>query len=93
MVDGGYCANSPALFALTDATDALGVERGRIRLFSVGTGLYPERRRAVMGIVNTAVPTFATLLRTGEHGGDAARAAVYGRADGAESTRRRRTTV
>lgn len=27
VVDGGYCANSPALFALTDATDALGVER------------------------------------------------------------------
>ena len=32
--------------ALTDAMDALGVERDRIRLLSVGTGSYPGRRRA-----------------------------------------------
>lgn len=77
VVDGGYCANSPALFALTDATDALGVERGRIRLFSVGTGSYPERRRAVMGIVKTAVPTFATLLRTGSNTVETLRGLLY----------------
>lgn len=77
VVDGGYCANSPPLFALTDATDALGVERGRIRLFSVGTGSYPERRRAVMGIVKTAVPTFATLLRTGSNTVETLRGLLY----------------
>ena len=77
VVDGGYCANSPALFALTDATDALGVERDRIRLLSVGTGSYPGRRRAVMGIVKTAVPTFATLLRTGSNTVETLRGLLY----------------
>ena len=77
VVDGGYCANSPALFALTDATDALGIERDRIRLLSIGTGSYPGRRRAVMGIVKTAVPTFATLLRTGSNTVETLRGLLY----------------
>ena len=77
VVDGGYCVNSPALFALTDATDALGVDRRRIRLLSVGTGAYPARRRAVIGLVKTAVPTFATLLRTGSNTVETLRALLY----------------
>ena len=67
VVDGGFCANNPALFALTDATGALGIERRRIRLLSIGTGSYPERKRLGATLVARATPTFATLLRTGSN--------------------------
>ena len=58
VVDGGLLREQPgAIRTDTDATVALGAERDCIRLLSVGTGSYPGRRRAVMGIVKTAVPT------------------------------------
>jgi predicted acylesterase/phospholipase RssA len=42
LIDGGYCANNPTLYALADAVDALGRSRQDIRLVSVGVGVYPE---------------------------------------------------
>ncbi len=39
--DGGYVANNPALFAIADATELLGVTRENIRLVSIGVGEYP----------------------------------------------------
>ena len=77
VVDGGFCANNPALFALTDATAALGVDRRHVRLLSVGTGSYPQRRRLVAKLVRTAVPTFATLLQTGSNTVDVLRGLLY----------------
>ena len=41
LVDGGYCANNPALYALTDATGSLKIPRAQIRLLSIGVGQYP----------------------------------------------------
>jgi len=41
LIDGGYCANNPTLYALADATEALGRSRQDIRLVSVGVGTYP----------------------------------------------------
>ena len=64
LIDGGYCANNPALFALTDATGSLGLERSSIRLLSLGTGSYPERRRALPRLMKIVAPTFTSLLRT-----------------------------
>ena len=42
LVDGGYCANNPTLYAIADAVQALGRERKDIRLVSVGVGTYPD---------------------------------------------------
>lgn len=42
LIDGGYCANNPTLYALADAVEALGRSRQDIRLVSVGVGTYPE---------------------------------------------------
>jgi patatin-like phospholipase/acyl hydrolase len=47
LVDGGYCANNPALYSLTDATGSLGVLRNNIRLLSVGVGQYPAPRKPI----------------------------------------------
>ena len=36
LVDGGYCANNPTLYAIADATGALKATRANIRVVSVG---------------------------------------------------------
>ncbi len=42
LVDGGYCANNPTLYAIADALGALGQPRSALRVVSVGVGVYPE---------------------------------------------------
>jgi predicted patatin/cPLA2 family phospholipase len=41
LIDGGYCANNPTLYAIADA---LGMQKNRsdLRIISVGVGAYPE---------------------------------------------------
>lgn len=41
LYDGGFAANNPTLFAITDAVAAVGVGRASIRTLSVGVGTYP----------------------------------------------------
>jgi predicted patatin/cPLA2 family phospholipase len=41
LIDGGYCANNPTLYAIADAVQALRNNRKDIRLVSVGVGIYP----------------------------------------------------
>lgn len=48
LVDGGYCANNPTLYAIADAVHALGRERKDIRLVSVGVGIYPDPKPGLM---------------------------------------------
>jgi predicted acylesterase/phospholipase RssA len=42
LVDGGYCANNPTLYAIADATRALGVALEDLRVVSIGVGNYPD---------------------------------------------------
>ncbi len=42
LIDGGYCANNPTLYAIADAVQALNRERKDIRLVSIGVGTYPD---------------------------------------------------
>lgn len=42
LIDGGYCANNPTLYAIADALVALRVPREHVRAVSVGVGVYPE---------------------------------------------------
>lgn len=48
LVDGGYCANNPTLYAIADAVHALRRERNDIRLVSVGVGTYPEPKPGLL---------------------------------------------
>ena len=41
LIDGGFCANNPTLYAIADATVALGVAPDNIRVVSLGCGNYP----------------------------------------------------
>lgn len=42
LFDGGYYANNPTIYAITDALRTLKVNRSSLQVFSVGTGLYPD---------------------------------------------------
>ncbi|WP_234828094.1 patatin-like phospholipase family protein [Sinorhizobium fredii] len=42
LVDGGYCANNPTLYAIADATRALNIAHKDLRVVSVGVGVYPS---------------------------------------------------
>src|SRR5690606_18670250 len=44
LVDGGYCANNPTLYAIADALGA-GLLRDELRVVSIGVGEYPPRKR------------------------------------------------
>jgi patatin-like phospholipase/acyl hydrolase len=41
LIDGGFCANNPSLYAIADATVALGIPPENIRVVSLGCGNYP----------------------------------------------------
>jgi patatin-like phospholipase/acyl hydrolase len=43
LIDGGFCANNPTLYALADVTGPLGKARADIRVVSIGVGEYPPR--------------------------------------------------
>ena len=42
LVDGGYCANNPTLYAIADAVNAMKKSRDMLRVVSIGVGVYPE---------------------------------------------------
>jgi predicted acylesterase/phospholipase RssA len=42
LIDGGYCANNPTLYAIADAVESLRRVRTDIRVVSLGVGAYPE---------------------------------------------------
>lgn len=42
LIDGGYCANNPTLYAIADAIGPMGFSPSNVRVLSVGVGNYPE---------------------------------------------------
>ena len=47
LLDGGYCANNPTLYAIADAVMALKIDRTQLRVVSIGVGNYPEPKRPI----------------------------------------------
>lgn len=47
LIDGGYSANNPTLYAIADAVAALQRERKDIRVVNVGVGVYPEPKPGI----------------------------------------------
>jgi len=48
LMDGGYVANNPSLFALADAHEAFDIAPERIGMLSVGVGSYDEPERSIL---------------------------------------------
>ena len=51
LVDGGFCANNPTLYAIADATKALKIPPKRVRVVSVGVGEYPTPVYGVLDLM------------------------------------------
>ena len=66
VVDGGYMANNPSILALVDATGPLAVPPQRIRVLSVGTGMYTLKKGVRLRVLTwfKAGRTYVTLLDT-----------------------------
>lgn len=47
LVDGGYCANNPTLYAIADAVNAMKKAHGDLRVVSIGVGVYPEPKQGL----------------------------------------------
>ncbi|MTI45640.1 patatin-like phospholipase [Roseibium hamelinense] len=47
LVDGGYCANNPTLYAIADAFQALNIAYKDMRVVSVGVGIYPSPQPSI----------------------------------------------
>lgn len=45
LIDGGFVANNPTLFAIADAVKAYGKEKSQIKVLSIGVGIYNEPQR------------------------------------------------
>jgi predicted patatin/cPLA2 family phospholipase len=45
LIDGGYCANNPTLYAIADAMMALKKDPTTLRVLSIGVGVYPEPKK------------------------------------------------
>jgi patatin-like phospholipase/acyl hydrolase len=45
LLDGGYCANNPTLYAIADAVMPLNIDKTQLRVVSIGVGNYPEPPR------------------------------------------------
>ena len=56
LLDGGYCANNPTLYAIADAVVALKRAHADIRIVSVGVGVYPAKKRSPLMRLLMRVP-------------------------------------
>lgn len=65
LIDGGYCANNPTLYALADAIIAMRVAHENIRAVSVGVGVYPEPKpRLLMRLAKKYLLSVQLLQKT-----------------------------
>lgn len=66
LIDGGYCANNPTMYAIADATVALGLERSSLRVLNIGVGGYPEPspQSLKMKLAQKYIPSVQLLHKT-----------------------------
>lgn len=51
LVDGGYCANNPTLYAIADASRALNLAHKDLRVISIGVGVYPSPKKSMFSMI------------------------------------------
>ncbi len=64
LIDGGYCANNPTLYAIADAVNALNRSRDSLRVVSVGVGVYPEPKNWGLGWLARRLLSVQLLQKT-----------------------------
>jgi len=64
LIDGGYCANNPTLYAIADAIAALKRDPSDLRVVSIGVGVYPEPRRWGVAMLKKLFVSVQLLQKT-----------------------------
>lgn len=64
VVDGGYCANNPTLYAIADAVKALNLLPSDLRVVSIGVGVYPQPKPKGVRRVFRYIPSVKLLQKT-----------------------------
>jgi uncharacterized protein len=65
LVDGGYCANNPSLYAIADALGAIKKARAELRVVSIGVGVYPQpKSRGLMWFAKKYLLSVQILQKT-----------------------------
>ncbi len=65
LIDGGYCANDPTLYAMADALAGRQVDRNRLRVLSIGVGAYPDTASSlIMRFAKRYVVSLQLLQKT-----------------------------
>lgn len=70
VIDGGFVANNPTLFAIADALQAFHIPKEELRVLSIGVGVYPEKPLTYQRIASLLLPiqivevTFASNTNT-----------------------------
>jgi len=64
LIDGGYCANNPTLYAIADAVIAMKIAPANLRVVSVGVGFYPEPKRSFIKRLAKKVVSVQLLQKT-----------------------------
>lgn len=62
LIDGGYCANNPTLFAIAEATVAIGILPANVRVVSVGVGEYPAPKKQILSVMRWTKYLFTVRL-------------------------------
>lgn len=62
LIDGGYCANNPTLYAIADATVAMSIPIEDLRVVSIGVGEYPAPKKHILSMMRWAKYLFTVRL-------------------------------
>lgn len=66
LIDGGFSANNPTLFAITDALGPLSIPRADLRVLSIGVGHYQEPSKKWHARVLWKMPVVKMVTRSWE---------------------------
>jgi len=64
LIDGGFCANNPTLYAIADAVAALKQPHSNIRVVSIGVGVYPEPTQTLVQWAASKLVSVELLQKT-----------------------------
>lgn len=62
LIDGGYCANNPTLYAIADGINAMNIPRENVRVVSIGVGEYPAPTRSMFSVMRWVGYLFTVRL-------------------------------
>jgi uncharacterized protein len=84
VFDGGFVANNPTLYAITDAIKALNKKAHQIRVLNIGVGGYPHKsinlQESILrriGFANSSLELFETVISSNNNAAEELRKIIF----------------